>query len=62
MVRIAGNCVLDGVVGNGPRRKSGHHSARARQRLKLYDGPSGAINFRVYTYVRYLNQKALDGN
>ena len=30
--------------------------------FKLYDGESGAINFRVFTYVRYLNQKPLDGS
>ena len=29
--------------------------------FKLYDGDGGAINFRVYTYIRYLNQRALDG-
>ncbi|HEX5132691.1 MAG TPA: hypothetical protein VFX92_09415 [Candidatus Krumholzibacteria bacterium] len=34
---------------------------KAGSGFKLYDGESGAVNFRVYGYARYLNQKALDG-
>ncbi len=29
--------------------------------FQLYEGESGSVNFRPYTYLRYLNQKWLDG-
>lgn len=57
VVLVAMICVASPRVHAQTSALTGHAPGSG---FKLYEGDGGAINFRVYTYVRYLNQRMLD--
>jgi hypothetical protein len=57
-VFVVGAAVPEGVASAVAKKKAGEHIPNAG--FRIYEGEKGQIYVRLFSYVRYLNQKGLD--